>query len=365
MNNRAQIPYICFKLSFMNSIIKALFTFALSMIIWGHGFNAEAFGQDDQSMRFVFYNIENLFDIDDDSLTNDEEFTPDGEKRWTYSKYIKKLDQLAKTLTGIGEWQIPAIVGLCEVENRNVLMDLTAHRLLKDYRYHIIHRDSPDRRGIDVALLVQTDIFEPLGSMWLEVKFPFDTALTSREILYVKGLLFGSDTLHIFINHWPSRWGGKEYTQTKRIQAARVLKYYTDSLFKALSDPSILIAGDFNDTPLDSSVHKILNARAEISEGTQGLFNLMFPIYSAGSSGTLKYRANWEVYDQIIVSGALLDSKGLKVEGKKAHIFKQDYLLIEDEKYMGYKPFRTYSGPSYKGGFSDHLPVYIDLLRSR
>ena len=349
----------------MNSIFKLLFIFACAMSIGGHGFYAEAYGQEGQSMRFAFYNIENLFDIKDDSLTHDEEFTPDGEKRWTYSRYSKKLDQLAKTLTAIGEWQMPAIIGLCEVENRNVLMDLTAHRLLKDYRYHIIHRDSPDRRGIDVALLVQTDIFEPLSSRWLEVKFPFDTALTTREILYVKGLLFNSDTLHIFINHWPSRWGGKEYTQPKRIQAARVLKYCSDSLFMALSDPSILIAGDFNDTPLDSSLYTILNARDDISEGRKGLFNLMFPIYSTRSSGTLKYRANWEVYDQIIVSGALLHSEGLKVQGRKAYIFKQDYLFVEDKKYMGKKPFRTYSGPSYKGGFSDHLPVYIDLDYSR
>ena len=349
----------------MNSFVKALFIFALSLIIGGHGFYAEAYGQEGKSIRFAFYNIENLFDIEDDSLTRDDEFTPGGEKTWTYSRYNKKLDQLAKTLTGIGEWQLPAIVGLCEIENRNVLMDLTGHRLLSDYGYHIIHRNSPDRRGIDVALLVQTDIFEPISHRWLEVKFPFDTALTTREILYVKGFLFNSDTLHIFINHWPSRWGGKEYTQAKRIQAARVLKHCTDSLFNALSDPSILIAGDFNDTPLDSSLYKILNARNEISEGTKGLFNLMFPIYSAGSSGTLKYRANWEVYDQIIVSGALLDSKGLNVDGRKAYIFKQDYLLIEDKKYMGYKPFRTYSGPSYKGGFSDHLPVYIDLVHPR
>ncbi|MCK4569201.1 MAG: hypothetical protein KAT76_02870 [Bacteroidales bacterium] len=344
-------------------MLKAVFYSGLLWILWSVLFMASSRGQHAESIRFVFYNVENLFDIEDDSLTADEEFTPEGDKVWNINRYHEKVDNIARTLTAVGEWELPALAGLCEVENRAVLDDLTAHRLLSAAGYEVIHRDSPDRRGIDVALLYKTAFFSPIESVWIHVTFPIDTNMVTRDILYVKGLLFQMDTIHIFINHWPSRWGGVEASLPKRVAVASILRKYTDSLFVAEENPNILIAGDLNDNPCDSAVHKVLGARKNHDGRAGELYNLMFPLYLGGKEGSLKYRADWEIYDQIIVSASLLDKTGLQVKNGKASIFSSEYLLKEDEKYLGVKPFRTYAGPRYLGGFSDHLPVFIDLIR--
>ena len=319
--------------------------------------------QEGGTARFVFYNVENLFDIYDDSLTIDEEFTPEASKGWTANRYHDKLDRIAKTLTAAGEWNFPAFVGLCEVENRSVLQDLVEHRLLSAAGYGIIHRESPDSRGIDVALLYNPNIFSVLDSHWIPIIFDVDPEMQTREILYVKGIVFEKDTLHIFINHWPSRWGGVEGSQPKRLTVAKKLREYTDSLFLFCRNPNILIAGDLNDNPVDSSVHRILGAEKQFDGSRNILVNLMFPVYEKQNEGSLKYKSDWEVYDQLIVSSALLDTIALHVQDNRAYIFSAPFLLTDDEKYLGKKPFRTYAGPSYLGGFSDHLPVYLDLVK--
>lgn len=312
-----------------------------------------------QDFSFVFYNVENLFDLEDDSLTRDDEFTPEGDKHWNSDRYHTKIDHVARVLVGIGKWELPAIVGLCEIENRKVLYELTAHRLLKQANYKIIHKDSPDGRGIDVGLIYRNDVFHPLRSRWIDIVFESDTNLTTRDILYVKGIVRQQDTIHIFINHWPSRWGGVEATEPKRVEVARRLKEVSDSIFLAEVNPNIIIAGDLNDTPGDSSIYKVLEAKERFSDEDAGLVNLMYAIHEKEGQGTLKYREQWEVYDQIIVSAGIkkLKHSGLLMDG--AYIFREDYLLTEDERYLGEKPFRTYSGPRYLGGFSDHLPVYV------
>lgn len=312
-----------------------------------------------QDFSFVFYNVENLFDVKDDILTNDDEFTPEGVKAWTYEKYHRKVDHIARVLVGVGAWELPALVGLCEVENKKVLYDLTAHRLLVENGYHIIHKDSPDRRGIDVGLLYNESIFYPISTKWYEVVFDTDTSQKTRDILYVKGQINEGDTLHIFINHWPSRWGGVAATQGKRVEVAGMLKEITDSLFLAEAAPNILIAGDFNDTPADSSLLRVLDAREEMGDKQDGLVNLMYPMHVKGGMGTLKYRENWEVFDQIIISTHNMELEHSKLFLNGPYIYQADFLLCEDERYLGMKPFRTYSGPRYHGGFSDHLPVYI------
>jgi len=312
-----------------------------------------------QEFTFVFYNVENLFDVKDDPETNDEEFTPEGSKAWTYSRYQTKIDHIARVLVGIGQWELPAIVGLCEIENRDVLYELTGHRLLKEGDYGIIHKDSPDRRGIDVGIIYNINRFTPLHKDWVQIVFSHDTSLKTRDILYVKGVVNELDTLHIFINHWPSRWGGVEASMPKRVEVARKLKHITDSIFKTDYKANILITGDFNDTPEDSSIYNVLGAGKANEANTRALINLMQDYHDDVGKGTLKYRENWEVYDQIIISEGLfeLPYSGLVLDGP--YIYAADYLIMEDERYMGVKPYRTYLGPQYTGGFSDHLPVYV------
>jgi len=343
-------------------MLKYLFSCRLCLILVGTMISYSCLSQEEGSVRFTFYNVENLFDISDDSLTADEEFTPEGDKSWTLNRYYDKIDRISRTLTAVGGWELPAIIGLCEIENIDVLYDLSSHRLL-DNKLKIIHKDSPDARGIDVAMLYRPDLFTPVRSAWIPIVFAEDPDMRTRDILYVKGVLFKSDTIHIFINHWPSRWGGVEQTIPKRVTVAKRLRMFTDSLFLADGEPNILIAGDLNDNPGDSSVFKVLGAGKNYDGEKGNLYNLMFPAYHIQNEGSLKYKADWEVYDQIIVSSSLLDESGLQVDQGKAFIFSAPYLLTDDERYLGKKPFRTYAGPSYLDGFSDHLPVFIDLIK--
>lgn len=314
----------------------------------------ESLAQEGVPFTFMFYNVENLFDVEDDALTNDDEFTPGGEKQWDKRRYFDKIDRICRVITGVGGFEMPAIIGLCEIENSSVLFDLVDHRLLRRYDYRIIHRDSPDERGIDVALLYRPDVYSPVSSGWIQVSSISDSSFLTRDILYSKGTVSGKDTLHVFINHWPSRWGGVEASRPRRIDAARHLRNVTDSLFATSDDMNIIIAGDFNDTPADSSIAMVLGAVAPGSGQEGRLINL-----SVDFTGTLKYRSDWEVYDQLIVSDAAFTLENNRLIIMRTGVYDPDFLLTEDERYMGKKPFRTYSGPQYLGGFSDHLPVYL------
>ena len=320
--------------------------------------------EDREHIRIVFYNVENLFDIYDDSLKNDKEFTPAGIKNWNYNKFQQKLNNIYKTLIAIGEWNPPAIVGLCEIENRYVLNKLVYETPLKKFNYKIIHEESPDWRGIDVALLYRPKYFKPLFHKAIPVIFPFNTAKKTRDILYVKGVVFNEDTLHLFINHWPSRYGGLLASKPLRNFTASVLKNTVDSIFKNNSSANILIMGDFNDEPTDQSLTISLNAVTDtINMKSAGLINLMALKQKNLNEGTLKYKNNWNFFDQFIVSYSMFNGNNeLHIGSLGAQIFNADFLKEEDSKYLGVKPFRTYSGPKYLGGFSDHFPVYIDLF---
>lgn len=317
------------------------------------------------SIRLVFYNVENLFDIYDDTETNDEEFTPGGIRSWDQYKFKTKINNIYKTLMAVGEWNAPGIIGLCEVENYFVLEKLVNSTPLKNFNYKIIHHESPDIRGIDVALLYNPEKFQPLFSSPIRINFPFDKDLKTRDILYVKALLFDSDTLHLFINHWPSRYGGLMKTQPKRNFVAKILRQKVDSILIATPHPNVIIMGDFNDDPGDKSLSKFLKASGKINDiKRNNLVNLMFKKKVENPSGSLKFKENWNTFDQIIVSGGMLNnSNEMKINRVGARIFNADFLFQEDEKYLGIKPFRTYYGNKYIGGFSDHLPVYVDLIK--
>lgn len=316
------------------------------------------------SLRFciAFYNVENLFDPAKDSVKNDESFTPTGFYRWTYKKFYKKLNDIAKVLLAINGWHPPDVIGLAEIENENVLRKLCFSTGLKNYHYHYIHYESPDLRGVDVALLYRRDRVQIVESEPIAVRFPFEPNSKNRDILYVKAVLLETDTFHLFVNHWTSRFSGQGATIPKRNYYAKLLHQKVDSLLAINIYAQIILMGDFNDYPTDESMSKILKAGYfDGKENLYSLYNLMIPLEKMNKNfGTHKSQEFWGCLDQFIVSKPLLTgSCGWIVENKKAAIFNDDFLLVPDEKFGGFKTFRTYLGPRYLGGYADHLPVKI------
>jgi predicted extracellular nuclease len=316
--------------------------------------------QKQKTLRIAFYNTENFFDTKNDSLTNDEEFTPEGAMHWTNKRYKAKLQNIYKTILALGSEDPPDIIGLCEIENKNVLLDLVLGTPLTIFGYHIVHSDSPDKRGIDVGLLYNPAHVRLLKSHYNPVIYP---GLHTRQILYCKFLVSG-DTLHVFVNHWPSRSAGQLKTEDYRLAAAKKLRNLTDSLFRLKPTSKIIIMGDLNDEPDDPSITKNLGAVKPDKIPANGkLYNLSRPPDNAEYKGTVKYKAEWAIFDQFIVSGNMLKKdRGWHTFTAGYHIFGQPFLLVKDDKYNGYKPNRTYYGYKYHGGFSDHLPVYLDLV---
>ena len=321
---------------------------------------ANSTNSESRSFRIMFYNTENFFDTVDDTLTDDEAFTPAGNLHWTYKRYNTKLRNTYKVIVAVGTWQPPDIVGLCEIENRKVLEDLIYHTPLSKYPYRLIHEDSPDRRGIDAAIIYNSETVRLVGSKSYRIR---KSGLLTRDILYFKTLL-GTDTCHFLVNHWPSRSEDQLDTERHRFTVARSLKHITDSLFVHSASSKIVIMGDFNDEPSDESLTVILKVESDLKRPCEtGLYNLTRIPSSGAVKGSLKYQWKWSVFDQMIVSGNLLKAeRGLTVGEDRCRIFIKPYLLTEDNTYEGYKPFRTYSGFNYQGGFSDHLPVYLDLI---
>jgi endonuclease/exonuclease/phosphatase family metal-dependent hydrolase len=316
-----------------------------------------------ERFRIVFYNVENLFDVYDDTLKRDNEYTPDGMRHWNNKKFYKKLNQTYKVLISVGEWDPPSVIGLCEIENRFVLNKLVYETPLKKFNYKIIHQESPDRRGIDVGLLYRPDRMEVVSYQAIHIRFPFDTASRTRDILYVKALMNEMDTVHFFVNHWPSKYGGFMATVPKRAFVASVLKTHTDSLLAINPNTNIFIMGDFNDTPGDESVLEVLGARADtIGMKNMELYNLTYPLHENWKIGTHKYQGEWSVIDQFIVSKAMMKgSAGMRISIDGPKIFHPDFLIEDDGKFMGSIPYRTFRGAKYIGGFSDHFPIYVDL----
>lgn len=317
--------------------------------------------QESNKMMFVEYNVENLFDTKHDEGKHDEEFTPDSEKKWNEERYQKKLKDIAKVITHAAGKRPPELIALIEVENRKVLEDLIALDNLNAY-YEIVHEESPDFRGIDVALIYNSEKFKELSHKAIKVTFPFDKDYTTRDILYTKLLVKEKDTLHTFINHWSSRRGGQEESEPKRTTAAKILRAKVDSIQKLNPAAKILISGDFNDEPNNKSIEEVLRASGNVeSTDKTELFNLMYAMDKAGE-GTYFYRDSWNMLDQIIVSHSMLNEyEYIGCQDTSAGIFKEDWMLFDNPKANAKVPNRTYGGPNYYGGFSDHLPVFVEL----
>jgi predicted extracellular nuclease len=300
-----------------------------------------------EGMRIAFYNLENLFDTIDTPRKRDEEFLPNADRKWNGYKYWDKLNKLSKVVVSLGGWEAPAVIGVCEIENDTVLKDLAQTPTLKKIGYQSVHFSSPDARGIDVGLLYNPDKAELIYAESLRVSLQDEPDFKTRDILYTK-LKIANGDLHVFVNHWPSRRGGSEQSEYKRIAAAQRMGSKVDSIFEITPKANILIMGDFNDTPDNNSIHKEL-------AGNRDLNNLMSELSS--NAGSHKYRGHWSYLDQIIVSTNLIPH----IKNSRATVFWQPWMVEEDSKHPGYYPKRTWRGTFYHGGYSDHLPVFVDI----
>jgi len=329
----------------------------LSVLVYGQ--------KSGQKFTIIFYNVENLFDTDDDPEKEDEEFTPDSERVWDQEKYEKKLEDIARVLGSVKSSDLPEIIGLCEIENKKVLDDLIRIKPLNKGNYSVVHSESPDRRGIDVALLYRKDEFSLSKYKTIPVIFPFDSTETTRDILYVSGKVKDGESFHFFVNHWSSRSQGEKETEPKRIYAAIALRKEVDALMNREPRAKILIMGDFNDEPTNRSIYEMLianNKRKNASD--RELYNLMYDLHNIDNTGTYFYRGTWNMLDQLIVSQSLLrDRSGYHTDFNGGKILKEQWMLYQDQQFKEYVPNRTYSGPEYYGGISDHFPVYVTFVK--
>jgi hypothetical protein len=329
------------------------------------GLNAQSY----KAGLIAFYNLENLFDTIDNEGVLDEEFTPEGLDRWTGEKYIHKVNNMALAISRIGEddgWKGgPAILGVSEIENRKVLEDLIAHPLLRESGYQIVHYDSPDIRGVDVALLYRTRFFRVTASSSNELKL-FDEKgerVLTRDQLVVSGL-FDGEPMHFIVNHWPSRSGGEMTTRPRRNAAADLTRHLVDSLLSIDKGAKVFVMGDLNDDPSNESLRKHLNAVADPEGMKEGeMFNCMYPLYKKGI-GSLYYRDGLNLFDQIIITPALVSKDYSSYRYYKARVFNSQFLIQKDGQYKGY-PLRTLVGTVFQGGFSDHFPVYVLIVRDQ
>ena len=296
---------------------------------------------------FVELNCENLFDCRHDSLKNDTEFLPDGAYHWTRTRYWQQLDRIGQTILSCGvkeqTWQLPDMVALCEVENDSVLHDLTRRSLLRNARYDYVMTNSPDERGIDVALMYSPYSFRLIGSHSVRVK-PIKGMRPTRDILYASGVTASGDTLHVIVAHLPSRRGGEKYSRPFRMMAARQVAAVIDSIYNKVSaEAKIIVAGDFNDYSNSESMQLLCSKRMiGVSKGAKG---------HNGAKGTYRYQGLWGSLDHILVSIPLADI------ATECYVNDAEFLIERDEKYGGVKPRRNYLGPRYLNGFSDHLPL--------
>ena len=327
---------------------------------------AQSQKEDRYSIRTIaFYNVENLFDTVNDTLYFDDEMTPEGNYNWTLNRYRLKITHIAEVISKIGQSitrTCPDIVGLCEVENLKVIKDLVNHPLLRPHGFNIIHYDSPDERGIDVALIYKDARFIPISfkSHRLLIFNDSDQRDYTRDQLVVGGLLEGEE-LYIIVNHWPSRSGGEARSRPYRKAAARLNRRIIDSVLRLNIDAKIISMGDLNDNPTDSSIKNTLTSSEKENSKSIALFNPMESLYNIGD-GSLAYRDQWSLFDQILISKNLINENSNSYTFWKAGVYHPSFLRIKTGNYKGY-PFRTLVAGRYTGGYSDHFPVYAFLIK--
>jgi predicted extracellular nuclease len=309
----------------------------------------------DKKLCIAFYNCENFFDTINDPQVKDEEFLPDAKTEWNTKRYDTKKKHIAQVISSMNNNNGADLIGLSEVENKAVLEDLIKEKTLKKSNYGIVHYNSADERGIDVALLYKKKIMKVIGSSSHRINFPFDATLKTRDFLVVKAELQNGKQIYFLVNHFPSRRSGTEESERKRIFVAETEKHVIDSIVKADNNASFIAMGDLNDEPMDKSVQTLKSADAK--------FNNPFEELKNKNEGSIYYKGEWSLFDQILVSKNLLDCKTSKAcyEANSCTIYKPDFVLEQTAgKYFG-APFKTFAGTRYFGGYSDHMSVYILL----
>ena len=367
-----------------------------------------------------FYNLENYYDTIDQPNIKDDEYTPNGEKKYTGEIYKDKINRLVEVLSQVGKDISPdglSMFGVAEIENESVLYDLVNHPKLKERNYKIVHYDSPDERGVDVGLIYNPKYFTVMQSRPLRVnlepsdytltgaeilirnkecieknaqdefstgngskgcfeqeildeatqnpkkKFKFTTSHKTRDVLWVTGN-YNGDTIHVFVNHWPSRRGGEEASAPGRAIAARVSKQLIDSMMAINSNTKAIVMGDLNDDPVSPSMTKVLGTKGDIEKVEKGgIYNPWVNFYKQGI-GTLAYNDAWNLFDQIVITQPFLDKNQSGYFFNKAYIFNRDFMVQKTGKYKGF-PLRTFSGNIYNSGYSDHFPTYIVLYKEK
>lgn len=330
----------------------------LVLLIWAA---TTIYAQSGKSAVIGFYNLENLFDTENDPAINDEQFLPTGDYQWTPERYQRKLNNMASVIALIGEEKGGVVViGVSEVENKRVLDDLVATEKLKPLNLGVAHHDSPDRRGVDVAFLYDQDRFQVLGTKAFRLTTE-DTSFRTRDQFLMTGVIDRTDTVHCIVMHWPSKLGGEKKSMPKRIAAAQLARHIADSILAVNINANIVFMGDFNDSPTAKSLKEYLQPKVKIKDVQRGdLFNPMWKMYQDGV-GTYAYRDVWDVIDQIVISSNLIHParpNSYKYIGAK--VFRKNFMLSQSGSYIGY-PLRTYAAGVYQGGYSDHFPVYIIL----
>ncbi len=320
--------------------------------------------------KVVFYNLENLFDTINDPNKNDEEYLPEGERKWTTYRYNQKLHNMERVLFDIAlqDKNFPAVIGVSEIENRLVLEDLLAQPKLSKANYRIVHFDSPDRRGVDCAFFYRPNQFQLEGSEAHRISFPGRPNFYTRDLVAMWGKIEG-EPFYFIVSHWPSRLGGKERSQYSRDFVAAKCKHICDSVRTANPATKVVIMGDFNDDATDKSVTDVLGAKGNIKKlAANDMFNPFWAMYKAGY-GTLGYRDAWNLFDNIVVSENLATGStgALKIQKKQGakfygNIFTAPYMIQKEGQYKNY-PLRSFVGSNFQNGYSDHFPVYIYIAK--
>jgi len=308
-----------------------------------------------------FYNVENLFDTIHDKKKTDQEFLPTGKNQWNSEKYFNKLQHLSKVISELGSDDGPDVLGLCEIENRRVLKDLIKTPLLQKKGYEIVHYESPDVRGIDVALIYKKSIFTFVDAKKYKVKLPDKKRSATRDILLVQLANNKNDTFVFLVNHFPSRLGGIEKSNPNRRAAATILKSVFDSIITANYLSKIVMMGDFNDEPEDSSIKFVLKCNFNMGQSSYNeIYNPMLDLKNKGE-GTIVYKKQYELIDQFMMSNHLLfQNNKVHYVPNSVTIFKPEYIQEQNPKYKG-EPFRTMAGQKYLNGYSDHFPIYMKI----
>lgn len=343
-------------------------TILLLFVLIAFFFGAQAQEKSYNVTCVAFYNLENLFDTINDPNKNDEEFLPEGSNRWTSQKYAEKLSNMATVITQIGDEYIkggPVCLGVSEVENIVALTDLANEPKMKASGYVPLLIEGPDRRGVDVGFLYRKDFFTMISATSSRLVVADQPDFKTRDQLLVKGIILG-DTVHIIVNHWPSRYGGEKRSAPMRAAAATLTRSTTDSIMNVNPNAKIIIMGDLNDNPNNASVFKVLKAAGDqqTAMNVTGLFNPMYNMFKVQGIGSNAYRDSWSLFDQIIVSKGLLGDDKSSLKMFKTLIFNRNFLKQVEGSFAGY-PYRTFVGGQYQGGYSDHFPAYMFLIKEK